>query len=55
MKRAIASVCLSIAITSSAFAATSKDDLQARIDAAKIVLDQIMSAGDASIPSDILR
>jgi lipid-binding SYLF domain-containing protein len=38
-----------------AFAASSKADLQERIDSAKIVLDQIMAAGDKSIPMNILQ
>jgi lipid-binding SYLF domain-containing protein len=55
MKRALACICLSLLLTSTAVAASSKDDLQARIDSAKVVLDQIMSAKDHSIPSNILR
>ena len=55
MKKAIASVCLSFLLTSTAVAASSKEDLQARIDSAKIVLDQIMGAGDRTIPSNILK
>jgi len=41
--------------SSAAFAGSTKDDLQARIDAAKVVLDQIMSAEDKSIPLNILE
>jgi lipid-binding SYLF domain-containing protein len=37
-----------------AFGAT-RDDLQDRLDAAKTVLDQIMSVGDKSIPMNILQ
>jgi lipid-binding SYLF domain-containing protein len=55
MKRAIASVCLCFFLTCTAFAASSKEDLQARIDQAKIVLDQIMGAKDATIPMNILQ
>jgi lipid-binding SYLF domain-containing protein len=55
MKKAIASICLLFAMTSSAFAASSKDDLQARIDSAKTVLEQIMAAQDKSIPLNILQ
>jgi lipid-binding SYLF domain-containing protein len=55
MKRAIASVCLCFLLASTAFAASSKEDLQARIDQAKIVLDQIMAAKDATIPMNILQ
>jgi hypothetical protein len=38
-----------------AFAASTREDLQARIDAAKVVLDQIMAAQDNSIPMNILE
>jgi lipid-binding SYLF domain-containing protein len=38
-----------------AYAGSTRSDLQARIDAAKVVLDQIMAAGDKSIPLDILQ
>ncbi len=55
MKKAITSICLSLLLTSTAFAASSKQDLQARIDSAKTVLEQIMSAQDNSIPMDILQ
>jgi lipid-binding SYLF domain-containing protein len=39
----------------SASAASKTEDLQARIDAAKVVLDQTMTAGDKSIPLNILQ
>jgi lipid-binding SYLF domain-containing protein len=55
MKRTIASVCLSFLLTSTAFAGSTKDDLQGRIDSARTVLDQIMSAKDSTVPTDILR
>jgi lipid-binding SYLF domain-containing protein len=55
MKKAIASLCLCFAFTLSASAASSREDLQARIDAAKLVLDQIMNAKDATIPQNILQ
>ena len=55
MKKTIASVCLSFLLTTTAFAASTKDDLQGRIDAAKVVLDQIMGAKDQTIPTNILR
>jgi lipid-binding SYLF domain-containing protein len=41
-------------LTCTAFAASSKDDLQDRIDAAKTILDQILSAQDRGVPLDIL-
>lgn len=50
----IASVCLCLTFTGSAFAA-SREDLQDRVDAAKTVLEQVMSAGDRSIPMNILE
>jgi lipid-binding SYLF domain-containing protein len=55
MKKTIASICLSLVFTGSAVAASSRDDLQARIDAAKVVLDQVMAAQDSSIPMNILQ
>ena len=42
-------------LSPAAFAASSKEDLQGRIDAAKVVLDQILSAQDKSIPMNILE
>jgi SH3 domain-containing YSC84-like protein 1 len=55
MKKALASICLSLLLTSTAFAASTREDLQGRIDAAKVVLDQIMAAQDKTIPSNILK
>jgi SH3 domain-containing YSC84-like protein 1 len=55
MKRAFVSICLSFLLTSTAFAASTREDLQNRIDAAKVVLDQIMAAKDKTIPSNILK
>src|ERR1035437_6112801 len=55
MKKIIASICLSFMLTCCAFAASSRDDLQARIDASKVVLDQIMAAKDRGIPMNILQ
>ncbi len=55
MKKTIASICLSFFLTCAAFAASSRDDLQGRVDAAKVVLDQILGAQDRSIPLDILH
>lgn len=54
MKKFLVSVCLFLIVPCTAFAASSRDDLQARIDAAKNVLDEIMGAQDSSIPSNIL-
>ena len=55
MKKTLASICLCFCISSTAFAGSTKEDLQARIDAAKVVLDQIMAAQDKSIPMNILE
>jgi len=55
MKKALASLCLSLLLTSTVVAASSKEDLQNRVDSAKVVLDQIMAAKDKTIPSNILR
>jgi lipid-binding SYLF domain-containing protein len=55
MKKRIASICLSFLLASTAFAASSREDLQARIDSARVVLDQIMAAQDSSIPMNILQ
>jgi lipid-binding SYLF domain-containing protein len=55
MKKILASICLCILCSSAAFAGSTKDNLQARIDAAKAVLDQIMGAEDKSIPLNILE
>jgi len=56
MKKTLACLCFGFLIAStSAFAASSREDLQGRIDSAKVVLDQIMHAQDSTIPTDILR
>lgn len=54
MKKLIATVCLCLLMPGAALAASSRQDLQVRIDQAKTVLDQIMRAQDRSIPSNIL-
>jgi lipid-binding SYLF domain-containing protein len=55
LKKTITSFCLCFLMTTTAFAGSSREDLQGRIDAAKIVLDQIMAAQDSSIPMNILE
>jgi lipid-binding SYLF domain-containing protein len=55
MKRTIVSLCLCFLLGSTASAASSREDLQARIDSAKVVLDQIMAAKDSTIPLNILQ
>jgi lipid-binding SYLF domain-containing protein len=46
---------LGVASQGSAFAASSHQDLQERLDAAKVVLDEIMNVKDSSIPNGILQ
>jgi lipid-binding SYLF domain-containing protein len=55
MKRKIASVCFSFVFLCTASWASTREDLQARVDSAKTVLDQIMNAKDATIPLNILQ
>jgi lipid-binding SYLF domain-containing protein len=55
MKKTIASICLSFILTGTSFAASTREDLQARVDQAKIVLDQIMNAKDSTVPMNILQ
>src|SRR5580700_1511495 len=54
MKKAIAFLSICVALASTAHA-SSREDLKARIDNAKTVLDAIMGAQDKTIPSNILR
>src|SRR5215469_13435963 len=55
MKKLIASLCLCFLATGVSNAASSKSDLNDRIEAAKNVLDQIMQAKDSTIPMNILE
>jgi lipid-binding SYLF domain-containing protein len=55
MKKAISSICLCFLLAGPAFGASSKQDLQDRIDSAKTVMDQIMAASDRNIPLNILQ
>lgn len=55
MKKTIASICLCFMLGGSASAASKRLDLQARIDAPKVVLNQIMAAGDKSVKLNILQ
>lgn len=48
-------LCLGLLIPGSAFAASTKEDLQDRVDAAKTVLDEILNTPDNSIPLNILE
>src|ERR1019366_4054003 len=54
MKKAIALLTICVCLASTANA-SSREDLKARIDHAKTVLDEIMGAKDHTIPSNILR
>lgn len=55
MKRILVCVCFTFLLTSTSFAASSRADLQDRVDAAKNVMDQIMGANDRTVPINILR
>lgn len=55
MKKTIASILLCIGFVPAVFAASSRDDLQNRINSAKSVLEEIMAAQDRSIPLNILE
>lgn len=55
MKKILALISLSFMLTPAVFAASSRENLQDRIDAAKAVVDEIMRAQDRSIPLDVLR
>ena len=55
MKKTLALICMSFMLSAAAFAASSRESLQSRIDAAKAVVDEIMKAQDRSIPLDILQ
>ena len=55
MKKTLICFCLCVLLTTPVFAASSRQDLQDRIDSAKVVLDQIMGAQDSTIPMNILQ
>jgi lipid-binding SYLF domain-containing protein len=55
MKKLLPSITLCLLLSSTAFAASSRESLQARVDQAKVVLDQIMDAQDSTIPSNIIK
>ena len=55
MKKSIVCICLSLMLSVPAVAASSRNDLQARIDAAQVVMQEIMGAQDRSIPLNILQ
>jgi lipid-binding SYLF domain-containing protein len=53
--KALASLGLCAVLSATAFAASGKENLQDRVESAKTVLDQIMAAGDRSIPMNIME
>jgi len=55
MKKILACIVAFLIVSPIAFAASSRSDLQARIQAAQVVLQQIMGAQDRTIPIDILH
>jgi SH3 domain-containing YSC84-like protein 1 len=55
MKKTLIAFCFCWMFAASVHAASSRQDLQDRIDSAKTVLDQIMAAQDHTIPMDILH
>ncbi len=55
MKKFAACLCFCLLLSCNAFAASSREDLQNRIDSAKVVIDEIMHAQDRSIPQNILE
>ena len=55
MKKTLALLCLCFTLPSAAFAGSTRENLQARIDAAKTVLDEIMAAQDNTIPMNIIE
>jgi lipid-binding SYLF domain-containing protein len=55
MKKTFALLCLCFILPTAALASSTRENLQARIDAAKVVLDEIMAAQDNSIPMNILE
>jgi lipid-binding SYLF domain-containing protein len=55
MKKTLALICLCFMLPSAARAGSTRENLQERIDAAKVVLDEVMAAQDRSIPMNILE
>jgi SH3 domain-containing YSC84-like protein 1 len=55
MKKRLLAVCLCALLSTPVFAASTREDLQARIDSAKTVLDQIFAAQDRTVPLNILQ
>ena len=55
MKKTLIAFSMCLILSSTAFAASSREDLQDRIDSAKVVLDQVMGAQDRTVPLNILH
>jgi lipid-binding SYLF domain-containing protein len=55
MKKTLVAICLCFMSAVPVFAASSRGDLQDRMDAAKVVLDQVMAAQDHTVPLNILE
>jgi SH3 domain-containing YSC84-like protein 1 len=55
MKKTLALFCICAMFSTSVFAASTRRDLQDRVDAAKATIDAIMGAQDNTIPSNILK
>jgi lipid-binding SYLF domain-containing protein len=55
MKKTLALICFCLMLTSVAFAGSKRESLQARLDAAKIVLDEVMGTPDKGIPMNIME
>jgi lipid-binding SYLF domain-containing protein len=55
MKKTLTSLGLCFLLSCTAFGSPTRENLQDRVEAAKTVLDQIMAAGDRSIPMNIMQ
>ncbi len=55
LKAALLGLSLGVLVAGPTFAASTREDLQDRIDAAKVVVDQIMGVSDSAIPFGILQ
>jgi lipid-binding SYLF domain-containing protein len=55
MKKTLVAICLCFMSAVPVFAASSRGDLQDRVEAAKVVLDQVMAAQDHTVPLNILE
>ena len=55
MKKTIVAISICLLLGARAYGATTREQLQARIDASKVVIDEIMGAKDKTIPSNILK